>query len=211
MELHEEYQNPTQDESQNESRDNVGEVNEKKDFWDVCKPINLEKEYRDYVGKEKWAIITSLSENELLKEYPDEIQNYTPYILLTDEQGKVILDNKRETYRKIKQSKKYEDPYGYVSGITEIHHPEISEPDFSHYREEKINREIERDQEIVLMHQAIGSLTERQYKYLIERYVKNKSNREIAKSEGIAHQIVDRQIFRIIKKFKKIFADYLVE
>lgn len=37
-----------------------------------CKVINLSYEYPGYTGKEKWAIITDLTEKELIEKY-DEI------------------------------------------------------------------------------------------------------------------------------------------
>jgi hypothetical protein len=40
-------------------------------FAKDCKLINLRYEYTNYTGKEKWAVVTELTEKELRKKYPD--------------------------------------------------------------------------------------------------------------------------------------------
>ena len=59
-------------------------------FAKDCKLINLRYEYTNYTGKEKWAVITELTEKELRKKYPDIIKRYTPFVLLSMAQGEVI-------------------------------------------------------------------------------------------------------------------------
>lgn len=59
-----------------------------------------------------------------------------------------------------------------------------------------------------LLDKSLSSLTEKQYKYLIARYVANKSAREIAKEEGVAHQVIDRHLNAAVKKIKKVFSDF---
>ena len=49
---------------------------------------------------------------------------------------------------------------------------------------------------------------ERQHKYLVMRYVDGISARDIAKAEGVAHQVVDRHILVAKKKIEKIFGDF---
>jgi len=43
-------------------------------FANDCKLINLRYEYTNYTGKEKWAVVTELTEKELRKKYPDIIK-----------------------------------------------------------------------------------------------------------------------------------------
>ena len=61
--------------------------------------VNLEYEYKSCdeeqkgcVGDTKWAIITDLSEAELKDKYADIIQPFTPFVLLTLEQGEIIKE-----------------------------------------------------------------------------------------------------------------------
>lgn len=55
------------------------------------------------------------------------------------------------------------------------------------------------------MDKALSTLTEKQYKYLISRYVANKSAREIAEAEGVSHQAIEKHLNAAVKKVKKIF------
>ena len=40
----------------------------KEEFQNECKVINLKYEYEEYIGKEQWAIISELSEEEILED-----------------------------------------------------------------------------------------------------------------------------------------------
>ena len=66
-------------------------------FAKDCKLINLKYEYDGYTGTEKWAVVTELTEEELWDKYPDIISRYTPFVLLSMAQGKVIIDDNRES------------------------------------------------------------------------------------------------------------------
>lgn len=48
---------------------------------------------------EIWAIVSELSEKELFEKYPDVISRYTPFVLLSIEQGKVIDESYRNTHK----------------------------------------------------------------------------------------------------------------
>ena len=67
--------------------------NQEELFARDCKLINLKYEYDGYTGTEKWAVITELTEEELWDKYPDIISRYTPFVLLSMAQGKVIIDD----------------------------------------------------------------------------------------------------------------------
>lgn len=47
-----------------------------------CKVINLSYEYPGYIGEEKWAIITGLTEEELNERYAEKIASFRPFIIL---------------------------------------------------------------------------------------------------------------------------------
>lgn len=59
------------------------------EFKTVCKALNLRREYgENFFGDEKWAIITALSDKELQEQFGDVVNVcYSPYLLLTPEQG----------------------------------------------------------------------------------------------------------------------------
>ena len=59
-----------------------------------------------------------------------------------------------------------------------------------------------------LLDKALSSLTEKQYKYLVARFISQKSAREIAKEEGVSHQVIDRHLIAAIKKIEKTFEGF---
>lgn len=183
--------------------------NERTDlFKNECKVINLKYEYDGYTGTEQWAIVSELSEKELFEKYPDEIRQYLPFVLLSVEQGKVIQEYTRNEDKYRKRQIHNEDGFGYDEGMTENFHAEVSIPDFiEQYELEEYygNREEEK---MRLFVEAISSLTEKQYKYLTMRYLKGMSAREIAKAEGVAHQVIDRHIIAATKKIEKVFEGF---
>lgn len=179
------------------------------EFKNECKLINLKYEYGNaYTGNEEWAIITELSENELLEKYPGQIKEYIPFILLSIEQGKAIAEFNQNEDKFRKRSKNNGDAYGYDDDLTERFHPEAIEPDFVE-KQELEEYELSRYQKkMELIERAIESLTEKQHKYLVARFIEGKSAREIAKEEGVSHQVIDRHLIAAIKKFEKVFGDF---
>lgn len=82
-------------------------------FAKDCKLINLKYEYTGYIGQEKWAIVSELSEQELFEKYPDEVKKYIPFVLLSVEQGKAIQAYNRN-------EDKYRKPTVIVAAVTSV-------------------------------------------------------------------------------------------
>ena len=108
-----------------------------------------------------------------------------------------------------KRAVRKEDAFGYEDGKSEIFHPEICKPNFLEAKEIKNILTQKEATEKEMMEAAFSSLTPKQYKYFIARYIYGKNDREIAAEEGIAHQNVNRRILEAVKKFEVIFSDYL--
>ncbi len=180
----------------------------KEEFQNECKVINLKYEYEGYIGEEQWAIISELTEKELFEKYPDIVKQYTPFVLLSVQQGKAVYEFRRNESKFYKRSKNNEDAFGYDDELIGIFHSEVIVPDFV---EQQITEEYEENRyqlKMKLLDKALSSLTEKQYKYLIARYVVNKSAREIAKEEGVSHQAIEKHLNTAIKKVKKIFEGF---
>lgn len=180
----------------------------KADFQNECKVINLKYEYEGYIGEKKWAVISELTEKELFEKYPDIISHYTPFVLLSVKQGEAVYEFKRNESKFYKRSLNNEDAFGYDDELIGVFHSEVIVPDFV---EQQITEEYEENRcqlKRNLMKKALSSLTEKQYKYLIARYVTNKSAREIAKEEGVSHQAIEKHLNAAVKKVKKIFAEF---
>ena len=60
-----------------------------------CKLINLRYEYNGYTGDERQTMITELTEAQLWETYPDVVNRYTPFVLFSVSQGKVINEYER--------------------------------------------------------------------------------------------------------------------
>ena len=179
------------------------------EFKNECKLINLKYEYgKEYTGKEEWAVITELSEKELFEKYPEQIREFIPFILLSIEQGKAITEFNQNEDKFRKRSKNNGDAYGYDDDLTERFHPEAIEPDFIEKQELDEYEFNHYQKKMELIEKAVASLTEKQHKYLVARFVDGKSAREIAKEEGVAHQVIDRHLIAAIKKFEKVFEGF---
>ena len=51
------------------------------EFRELCFPFLLEEEYPGWTGEEKWGIVTDLSEDALLEEYPKIMEALSPYLM----------------------------------------------------------------------------------------------------------------------------------
>lgn len=180
----------------------------KEEFQNECKVINLRYEYEGYIGEKQWAIISVLTEKDLFEKYPEIIKQYMPFVLLSKEQGQAIYEFRRNESKFYKRSKNNEDAFGYDDELIGIFHSEVTVPDFI---EQQMTEEYEENRyrlKMKLLDKALTSLTEKQYKYLIARYVANKSTREIAQEEGVSHQAIEKHLNAAIKKVKKIFEGF---
>ena len=143
-----------------------------------CKVINLSYEYPGYTGEEKWAIITDLTEEELIEKYEEIISSYRPFIVLSSMFGSVRADFIRNEDKFSKRAKRSISIFDF-SEETEEHHPEIAANDLE---EEPIQRER-----------------------LIKYFFEGKSLLQIAAEEGKSYSTVYESYQAALKKLKKIF------
>ena len=179
-------------------------------FAKDCKLINLRYEYTNYTGKEKWAVVTELTEKELRKKYPDIIKRYTPFVLLSMAQGEVINEADRNGDKYEKRAKRTLDVYGYEDDISEQFHRELITPfadPFEQAEEERL--EIEREQlrrmEIAKVRKVLAMMKPIQKERLCKVVLLGLSSRKIAQEEGVNYSAVDKSIAAAIKNFKKYY------
>lgn len=179
-------------------------------FAKDCKLINLRYEYTNYTGKEKWAVVTELTEKELRKKYPDIIKRYTPFVLLSMAQGEVINEADRNDDKYKKRAKRTLDVYGYEDDISEQFHRELITPfadPFEQAEEERL--EIEREQlrrmEIAKVRKVLAMMKPIQKERLCKVVLLGLSSRKIAQEEGVNYSAVDKSIAAAIKNFKKYY------
>ncbi len=179
-------------------------------FTKDCKLINLRYEYTNYTGKEKWAVVTELTEKELRKKYPDIIKRYTPFVLLSMAQGEVINESDRNDDKYEKRAKRTLDVYGYEDDISEQFHRELITPfadPFEQAEEEQL--EIEKEQlrrmEIAKVRKVLEMMKPIQKERLCKVVLMGLSSRKIAQEEGVNYSAVDKSIAAAIKNFKKYY------
>ena len=179
-------------------------------FAKDCKLINLRYEYTNYTGKEKWAVVTELTEKKLRKKYPDIIKRYTPFVLLSMAQGEVINESDRNDDKYEKRAKRTLDVYGYEDDISEQFHRELITPfadPFEQAEEEQL--EIEKEQlrrmEIAKVRKVLEMMKPIQRERMIKAILLGMSSRKIAKEEGVYYSVVDKSIAAARKNFKKFY------
>ena len=172
-------------------------------FAKDCKLINLRYEYTNYTGKEKWAVVTELTEKKLRKKYPDIIKRYTPFVLLSMAQGEVINESDRNDDKYEKRAKRTLD-------ISEQFHRELITPfadPFEQAEEEQL--EIEKEQlrrmEIAKVRKVLEMMKPIQKERLCKVVLLGLSSRKIAQEEGVNYSAVDKSIAAAIKNFKKYY------
>lgn len=179
-------------------------------FAKDCKLINLRYEYTNYTGKEKWAVVTELTEKKLRKKYPDIIKRYTPFVLLSMAQGEVINEADRNDDKYEKRAKRTLDVYGYEDDISEQFHRELITPfadPFEQAEEEQLGIEKEqlRRMEIAKVRKVLEMMKPIQKERLCKVVLLGLSSRKIAQEEGVNYSAVDKSIAAAIKNFKKYY------
>ena len=179
-------------------------------FAKDCKLINLRYEYTNYTGKEKWAVVTELTEKELRDKYPDIIKRYTPFVLLSMAQGEVINESGRNDDKYEKRAKRTLDVYGYEDDISEQFHRELITPfadPFEQAEEEwlEIDKEQLRRREIAKVRKVLAMMKPIQKERLCKAVLLGLSSRKIAQDEGVNYSAVDKSIAAAIKNFKKYY------
>lgn len=164
-------------------------------FQEECKVINLKYEYDGYNGDISWAIISNLSEDEILEKYRPIISDYMPFIVLTP-----AFDEVRDEYRR--NEKKFQmravrrhDFYNLEDGEIELHHAELVTDD--------LEESFFKSEEEQVLRKAIQQLKPIQKDRLIKYYFEGKSSRQIAKEEGVNYSKVEKSINVALKNLKK--------
>lgn len=168
----------------------------KEEFQNECKVINLKYEYEGYIGKEQWAIVSVLTEKEILEKYSEFIGDYIPFLTLSPAFGKIRDEFRRNEKKHHMRSVRSVDAFGYEDERTEQHHTELIadtlEASF-------LKSETEKD-----LLEAIGKLKPIQRERLIKYYFQGKNASQIAKEEGVSSQAVDKSLVAAIENLKKL-------
>ena len=156
--------------------------------------FDMRTEYPGYTGEISYAIATDMSEEELTKEYGDEIEAYRPYILITMEMGEaMVLYYNNDAASHMRKFRGYEVPFEDYQGDFEG-----EEVLWDELLSELTESEIRKHLNHLKPKQA-----RRVYKYLFE----NMSIKDIAREESRRCSTVCESVNRALKNLYKIIFD----
>ena len=163
-----------------------------------CKIINLKYEYPSYKGNTSWAIVSELTERELLEKYPEEIKKYIPFVWLSSVQGEVFVESERNSHKHKTRASRYLDAYGYDDDIG-IYHSELVIDSFEEEREREVDaRKLKK---------AIQKLKSKQRERIIKLFYEGKNSRQIAKEDGISYSAVDKSISNALSNLRVFLSE----
>lgn len=163
-------------------------------FKAECKVIDLKYEYSGYTG-ERFAVITELTEKQILEKYHEQIKPYIPFIVLSPAFGEVREEYRRNEKKHQARATRSVDAFSYDDEVMAAFHPELVEDTFEQTLFERIDAER--------LWKAIEQLPSIQKSRLIKHFFKGKSCREIAKNEGVHHRAVIKSIECALNNLKK--------
>ena len=179
-------------------------------FASECKLINLKYEYTGYIGEERFAVVTELSEAELWAKYPDIISRYTPFVLLSVQHGEVIKDFHRIEDKFGKRETRTYELYGYEEGLSECFCSAFvygyEDPVQRMVREEcELEAEEIRERELEKVRITLSLMKPVQARRLLKNVCDGMNASQIAKEEGVNRSTVDKSLKSARKNFEKFF------
>lgn len=168
----------------------------KEQFMQECTILDTKKEYPGYIGKEKYFIVTALSELELKRKYKGIIELFEPYLVLDKSFIDARADFKRNEDKHKKRAKRTEDIYGYVDGETEIFHKELVLDELF----DNLVISIQTDS----VYKAVEMLSRIQKERFFMHYIYGISKRKIAEMHHVSHTAVNSSLASAIKTIRSL-------
>lgn len=155
----------------------------------------MKHEYNGYTGNKQWAIISELTEDEILEKYHSLIDEYIPFILLSPAFCEVCDEFRRNEKKFQMRAIRNHDFYNFEDGLIELYHPELSLDD--------IESQFFKNEEEQTLWKSIIQLKPIQKERLIKYYFWRKNSSQIAKEDGVSSQAVDKSLESAIENLKK--------
>lgn len=167
-------------------------INEKNEY----EVINLGYEYPGMTGGVKWAVVTDLDQATLMEKYGKELSPYAPFVLMTMEQGEAFREYDRNENKHDMRRMRHHDFWEYEEGTTEYCNSVFS-------TEEPEDEVIKRLDSMALI-KALDKLPEKQRRRCKLYFLMGLGEDEIAKLEGVSHQMVSLSINAALVRLRKI-------
>ena len=165
----------------------------------IYKIYDLRKYYPNFVGANPIAVVSELTEEELITQCP-ELQAKAPFVYFEKEKWRAFRSAQHQynqNEEKNRKRKQYlEDRYGYQEGHSELHASCLEDEDIM---DTVINRiSVEHLKEV------LKALPESQSRRIL-LYYSGYTYTEIAQIENVSFQVVHRSIKKAMKKIIRNF------
>lgn len=164
------------------------------EFKSICKFFICEEEYPGWTGTEKAAVITELSEEELVIRFPKIMEELSPFLLMTPKHGEVIQESHRNNNKFKMRGIRSESSFGFDEDTSECHE-EATEENF----EENLLISL-------LLQEGLAVLTQTQRQRVSDHYLHYMSFREIAELQSADPSSIRESVIAGIEKMRKHFA-----
>ncbi len=146
--------------------------------------LNIEKEYPGYTGREKWMIITNLSEEIFKERYPEQIECWNKAVIMNVVMGMELLRYRNNEIKHAWRARKKETQLDeYALDI----------------QDEKVNLKFSN----LWLVEALDSLTQQQKERVIKHYVIGLTLKMISSQEGVTDTAVHKSLNRAIANLRK--------
>ena len=158
------------------------------------KVINLKHEYPGFTGDTNWAVVSDLSEEELVKMFGGQLGCCSPYLILSLEEGEILGDFNRNEDKHAKRQARSGEAFGYEEGMSESVHEELVSDTFLD--------DILRDLDIKKLRGAMDLLPKVQRRRVDLYYLQSMTLAEVAAAEGVNINAVNKSIKAALKALK---------
>jgi len=162
--------------------------------------FNLTLEYPGLVGESSLAIITELSMEQLLVEFP-ELKTHLPFAIFTVVQWEKFKSVFKESWNNDLKHKMRDIRHGDIDGYVEGNTENL----IRNYVNFSVECEINKKMDSFKLKQSMKHLNENQKRRIQLYYFQGLTYREIAGLEGVSDMSIRESISGAIKKIKKYF------
>ncbi len=155
-------------------------ASETKSFNKSYSVISLPYEYKGYQGKIRYAIVTDLTEDELISLYADEIEQYRPFVIITREMRLAMrIYDRNENKHRMRQARgerlindelDYSCIYLYLIADDE---------------QTVLESKCDSEKIIELCKQAMLTLDPKEYDCLVRHFIEGTSIRVMAREDNV--------------------------
>lgn len=159
------------------------------------KVIDLRREYPGFTRDTSWAVITDLSQEGLEQLFGDQLEAYSPYLIMSLEEGEIIADFNRNEDKHAKRQLRSGEAFGYEEGTSEAVHEEMVT--------DTLLDDVLMELDIKKLMECMDQLSEVQRRRVALYYLQDMTLAEVAAAEGVNVNAVNKSIKAALKALKE--------